>query len=1140
MKKYIYLLLIFFSFICLPKVAKAEATILPPEPIKNVRLDTNLKGNPDVKLVNLNLLNSRLYTIVDNDKNLYFCLDESKYYPSGQDYKVDMNEKISGSVLWLMQTFYENQDTQNSVPNVEGYRDANELTRYAAIQVVIWKLTGGKFDNKLIESNPLIKDLYTEAQTKTNDDTSYQEVINKINNVEINAKEIIPNGDDGTNYNYLLQFEDNIDQETEKLLQVKDEEINIGVQLYKNSKITDITKDTTINKDYDKRTISIDIPKDLIDKDKADDTVIYFNIDTLLTTRHPYYLVFISSGVQPLGGYQPIERTLTTRTSIDLDLSETSFSVLKNWDDSNNQDGIRPLNLPVQLYQSDKPYTHTSNESLTQGNETKFGEVQELNEENGWEYIWGNLPIKDNNGNPLYYTAREELDSKYDLSINSTDEGKAILLTNTYKPETVDLKGVKSWEDGNNQDGIRPSSIVVNLLADGEIIQTKNVTENEGWAYEFSDLPKYKEGKEIDYTVTENSVPNYTAISDGMNITNTHIPEVTEISGTKTWDDKNDQDGKRPTTITVNLLANGAPVDSKEVTEKDNWTYHFDNLPKYKDGQEIVYTVTENDVPEYSTSIEGTTITNHYTPGKTSVTVTKSWNDGNNQDGIRPNSIKVQLYADGEKSGEEVALNEANNWTTTWTDLAEKNNGQPIVYTVKEVGSIEGYNKTVNAENSGNIIITNTHIPEVTEISGTKIWDDKNDQDGKRPTTITVNLLANGAPVDSKEVTEKDNWTYHFDNLPKYKDGQEIVYTVTENDVPEYSTSIEGTTITNHYTPGKTSVTVTKSWNDGNNQDGIRPNSIKVQLYADGEKSGEEVALNEANNWTTTWTDLAEKKNGQSIVYTVKEVGSIEGYNKTVNAENSGNIIITNTHIPEVTEISGTKTWDDKNDQDGKRPTTITVNLLANGAPVDSKEVTEKDNWTYHFDNLPKYKDGQEIVYTVTENDVPEYSTSIEGTTITNHYTPGKTSVTVTKSWNDGNNQDGIRPDSIKVQLYADGEKSGEEVTLNEGNNWTTTWTDLAEKNNGQPIVYTVKEVGNIKGYDVTINAENVGNIIITNTHIPKNGVKGSDPETPSKNSLNKDYPATGEKNSWIFYAIGILLIVIVGYVGLKKVKYHK
>ncbi|MBO0423095.1 LPXTG cell wall anchor domain-containing protein [Enterococcus plantarum] len=52
--------------------------------------------------------------------------------------------------------------------------------------------------------------------------------------------------------------------------------------------------------------------------------------------------------------------------------------------------------------------------------------------------------------------------------------------------------------------------------------------------------------------------------------------------------------------------------------------------------------------------------------------------------------------------------------------------------------------------------------------------------------------------------------------------------------------------------------------------------------------------------------------------------------------------------------------------------------------------------------------------------------------------------------------------------------------------------------------------------------------------------MKGNDPKTPSKNSSNKDYPATGEKNSWIFYAIGLLLIVIVSYVGLKKVKYHK
>ncbi|WP_257646468.1 MULTISPECIES: Cna B-type domain-containing protein [Streptococcus] len=38
--------------------------------------------------------------------------------------------------------------------------------------------------------------------------------------------------------------------------------------------------------------------------------------------------------------------------------------------------------------------------------------------------------------------------------------------------------------------------------------------------------------------------------------------------------------------------------------------------------------------------------------------------------------------------------------------------------------------------------------------------------------------------------------------------------------------------------------------------------------------------------------------------------------------------------------LSGTKTWDDNNNQDGKRPDSITVILLANGTKVASQEVT--------------------------------------------------------------------------------------------------------------------------------------------------------------------------------------------------------
>ena len=198
---------------------------------------------------------------------------------------------------------------------------------------------------------------------------------------------------------------------------------------------------------------------------------------------------------------------------------------------------------------------------------------------------------------------------------------------------------------------------------------------------------------------------------------------------------------------------------------------------------------------------------------------------------------------------------------------------------------------------------------------------------------------------------------------------------MTENAVERYTTTINGYNIKNSYTPGKTSATVTKRWEDVNNQDGKRPESVKVQLYGDDQKVGEEVELNDGNQWTTTWNDLPEKKAGKTIKYTVKEVGTIQGYTTTVDDSDIGNIIITNKHTPETTEISGEKTWDDGDNQDGKRPDSIKVNLLADGNQVDYKTVTPdpKGNWKYSFKDLPKYKNGKEIPYTITEDSVSEY-----------------------------------------------------------------------------------------------------------------------------------------------------------------------
>ncbi|UDM48173.1 Cna B-type domain-containing protein (plasmid) [Enterococcus faecalis] len=905
---------------------------------------------------------------------------------------------------------------------------------------------------------------------------------------------------------------------------------------------------------------------------------------------------------------------------------KTSVTVTKAWDDKNNQDGLRPGSIQVQLYADGKA----------------VGAAIDLTENKDWTYTWSDLDQKAS-GKTIVYTVKELTAVEgYTTSIDDSEQGN-VVITNSHTPETTAIKGTKTWNDKDNQDGKRPDTITVNLLADGQPVDSKEVTSTDGWTYEFTNLPKYQNGQLINYTVTENEVSDYSTTIDGTNITNSytpgktsvtvtkawddknnqdglrpgsiqvqlyadgkavgaaidltenkdwtytwsdldqkasgktivytvkeltavegyktsiddseqgnvvitnsHTPETTAIKGTKTWNDKDNQDGKRPDTITVNLLADGKAVDSKEVTSTDGWTYEFTNLPKYQNGQLINYTVTENEVSDYSTTIDGTNITNSYTPGKTSVTVTKAWNDKNNQDGLRPGSIQVQLYADGKAVGEAIDLTENKDWTYTWSDLDQKASGKTIVYTVKELTAVKGYTTSIDDSEQGNVIITNNHTPETTAIKGTKIWNDKDNQDGKRPDTITVNLLADGKAVDSKEVTSTDGWTYEFTNLPKYQNGQLINYTVTENEVSDYSTTIDGTNITNSYTPGKTSVTVTKAWNDKNNQDGLRPGSIQVQLYADGKAVGEAIDLTENKDWTYTWSDLDQKASGKTIVYTVKELTAVEGYTTSIDDSEQGNVVITNNHTPETTAIKGTKTWNDKDNQDGKRPDAITVNLLADGQPVDSKEVTSTDGWTYEFTNLPKYQNGQLINYTVTENEVSDYSTTIDGTNITNSYTPGKTSVTVTKAWNDKNNQDGLRPGSIQVQLYADGKAVGEAIDLTENKDWTYTWSDLDQKASGKTIVYTVKELTAVEGYTTSIDDSEQGNVIITNSHTPekvntelppKKPNNGGMKENTHSNKKDRFLPNTGEERKSLLTLIGILILGFVIFIVIKKKK---
>ena len=559
-------------------------------------------------------------------------------------------------------------------------------------------------------------------------------------------------------------------------------------------------------------------------------------------------------------------------------------------------------------------------------------------------------------------------------------------------------------------------------------------------------------------------------------------------------------------------------------SDKKSFTLNLGNI----NGQQYRLTYRTTYTP-------GTTLRNNVTlnsneQSKTTTSTHISANSGGSGTGTRANKIKLtKVDAENNKPLENavftVTASDGSSFELTTGADGTVTSGflTQGTYKVKEKPPHLGYELneeefSLVVNSTGGALKTITDKPIKINIQGIKTWDDGNNQDGKRPEKITVNLLKNGIPFKEAEVKADGdgNWKYSFDNLRKYENDQEIKYTVTENAVAEYTPGIDGYNIKNSYTPKKTSVTVTKKWEDADNQDGKRPSSIKVQLYGNDKKVGEEVTLNEGNSWTHTWAKLPKNAAGIPIKYTVKEVGEVDNYTTSYGEDSQGNIIITNKHVPEKTKVEGQKTWSDNDNQDGKRPESITVNLLADGRKVKEVKATAATDWKYSFTDLPKYENGRVIKYTVTENTVDDYNTEIEGYDIKNSYTPEETSVTVTKRWNDSNDKDRIRPERIKVQLYANGEKKGEAVELKAGSNWSYTWNRLPKKAKGKDIKYTVKEEGSPSGYTVSVDDKDHGNIIITNSHTPKEITR----------------PKTGDANRFIAY-LAVMLISAAAVIGL-------
>lgn len=178
----------------------------------------------------------------------------------------------------------------------------------------------------------------------------------------------------------------------------------------------------------------------------------------------------------------------------------------KVWEDDNDVHGVRPAEVTVRLYADGVPVDARATWTVTTGNV--------------WMFTFGEYPAKDANGRAVSYTFQEDRVAYYQTivrgnTIINTLEGRQ---PNGY----TSISGKKTWKDNDDVLNIRPGTITVHLLRDGEDVAQKRVTAATDWTYTFSNLPKDDGyGHTYSYGIREDGVKGYFAGYNGYDIVNT-------------------------------------------------------------------------------------------------------------------------------------------------------------------------------------------------------------------------------------------------------------------------------------------------------------------------------------------------------------------------------------------------------------------------------------------------------------------------------------------------------------------------------------------------------------------------------------------------------------------------------------------
>lgn len=365
--------------------------------------------------------------------------------------------------------------------------------------------------------------------------------------------------------------------------------------------------------------------------------------------------------------------------------------------------------------------------------------------------------------------------------------------------------------------------------------------------------------------------------------------------------------------------------NSKDVNGQ-GWYVKATDLPAFDTAGKALAWDWSEEVPHFresertrvsSSNGSGTTITITNQLVTTS-TVIKEWDDENDNDGKRPESVTVQLYeyTDDKESkmpvGDPVTLTgDTNTWTYTAEDLPVFDGDKIITYTWDETDVPEGYNKTVgepegDSANGWSTGITNKHDPETASLKVVMIWDDRGAEVPRPnsvaltltgtipgtggsgevivygPEALTVNAPASG-DSDNDEIVYQ--WKeYTTEPLKVYNSGQPVTYIWSETVPDKYDHNAAADVVTDSDDNTKTTITnhryvVRVKPNPGSKEYGSKDPQLDAAV--DGLKSGDTVTytLTREKGENVGRSVGGQKRAGSRVYKIEKHTGDVEqGY----------------------------------------------------------------------------------------------------------------------------------------------------------------------------------------------------------------------------------------------------------------------